>query len=60
MSPINIAYHRLHNQHITQTPFTKPSAVVDWLVAVQAQDYFGAQWALGLRLRQDAHDTDIV
>jgi len=32
--------------------------VVDWLVAVQAQDYFGAKWALGLRL-QDAHDADI-
>jgi Winged helix DNA-binding domain len=56
--PIDIAQQRLFNQHLTQTPFTKPREVVDWLVAVQAQDYFGAKWALGLRLR-DAHDADI-
>jgi hypothetical protein len=58
MPSLNIAHHRLHNQHLTQAPFTRPSEVVDWLVAVQAQDYFGAKWALGLRLR-DAHDADI-
>ncbi|NTU62197.1 MAG: winged helix DNA-binding domain-containing protein [Chloroflexi bacterium] len=40
-------------------PFEKPADVVNWLVAVQSQDYFGAKWALGLRLRQDAHDADI-
>ncbi len=54
----DIAHHRLHNQRITQTPFTNPNEVVNWLVAVQSQDYAGAKWALGLRL-QDAHDTDI-
>jgi hypothetical protein len=59
MATLDIAHQRLHNQYLTQTPFTRPREVVDWLMAVQAQDYFGAQWALGLRLRQTAHDTDI-
>jgi hypothetical protein len=32
--------------------FTKPGDVVSWLGAVQAQDYPGAKWALGLRMRR--------
>ncbi len=59
MSPINIAQQRLINQHIGVTPFATPHEVVKWLVASQAQDYAGAKWALGLRLRQDMHDADI-
>jgi hypothetical protein len=58
MPPINKAHQRLLNQHLAAAPFEKPVDVVDWLVAVQSQDYFGAKWALGLRL-QDAHDADL-
>ena len=36
----------------------KPADVVNWLVAVQSQDYAGAKWALGLRL-QNMHDGDL-
>jgi hypothetical protein len=32
--------------------------VVSWLVAVQAQDYAGAKWALGLRIRRSV-DQDV-
>jgi len=32
--------------------FTTPGDVVSWLGAVQAQDYPGAKWALGLRMRR--------
>ena len=53
-----IAHYRLHNQHIGTTPFEKPSDVVSWLVAVQAQDYAGAKWALGLRM-QNATDESL-
>jgi hypothetical protein len=45
---------RLHHQHITAPAFARPADVVDWLVAVQAQDYAGAKWALGLRMRATA------
>lgn len=45
---------RLLNQRIAQTTFETPSEVVAWLGAVQAQDYLGALWAVGLRTRQAA------
>jgi hypothetical protein len=41
---------RLRNQRITAAPFSRPEEAVGWLAAVQAQDYSGAKWALGLRL----------
>src|SRR5204862_5384056 len=34
---------------IAQPAFAHPSDVVAWLGAVQAQDYLGALWAVGLR-----------
>ncbi|HTP07935.1 MAG TPA: winged helix DNA-binding domain-containing protein [Anaerolineae bacterium] len=58
MISLDIAQQRLINQSLTASPFEQPAEVVDWLVAVQAQDYAGAKWALGLRLR-DAHDVDL-
>jgi hypothetical protein len=48
----DIAHRRLHNQHIAAAPFEKPIEVVQWMGAVQAQDYFGALWAVGLRMRE--------
>jgi hypothetical protein len=55
---LEIAHLRLLNQRISTPSIAKPGEVVDWLGAVQAQDYFGAKWALGLRMR-GATDTDI-
>lgn len=49
---------RLLNQRISLPAFTNPAEVVGWLGAVQAQDYYGAKWALGLRMR-DATDHQI-
>jgi hypothetical protein len=45
----DIALQRLVNQQIAQPTFAHPSEVVAWLGAVQAQDYLGALWAVGLR-----------
>src|ERR671939_1600397 len=58
MTKLNIAQQRLRNQHISAATMQKPSEVVEWLGAVQAQDYAGAKWALGLRMR-GALDADI-
>ena len=58
MTSLDIAHQRLLNQHIARATFEKPGKVVEWLGAVQAQDYAGAKWALGLRL-QGATDDDI-
>jgi hypothetical protein len=51
MTNTTIAHQRLYNQHISADPFERPAEVVQWLAAVQAQDFAGAKWALGLRLR---------
>src|SRR6266702_1097930 len=52
----NIAHQRLHNQFITQQTFEKAGDVVEWLGAVQAQDYAAAKWALGLRMQNSTDD----
>src|SRR5262245_63966455 len=58
MRSSDIARLRLHNQHIARAKFEKPSDVVAWLGAVQAQDYLGALWAVGLRMR-NAVEADV-
>jgi hypothetical protein len=45
------ATQRLVNQHLVAPERTEPSEIVALLGAVQAQDYAGAKWALGQRLR---------
>lgn len=52
MTKSDIARLRLANHHISRASFKKPSDVVGWLTAVQAQDYLGSLWAVGLRMRQ--------
>jgi hypothetical protein len=58
MTSLDIAYQRLHNQRILTANANTPAEVVSWLGAVQAQDYLGAQWALGMRM-QGATDATI-
>src|SRR6266566_3758557 len=58
MINLDIAHRRLHNQHITWRTLETPQALVEWLGAVQAQDFAAAKWALGLRL-QGVTDDDI-
>ena len=48
---MNIARLRLSAQHIARPLLDDPAAVVQRLGAVQAQDYLGALWAVGLRTR---------
>jgi hypothetical protein len=54
----NIAVHRLHSQQLEHTRLEKPIEVVTWLGAVQAQDYAGAKWSIGIRL-PDSTDAGI-
>ncbi len=58
MPTFNIAHLRLHNQRLSESELKKPADVVKWFGAVQAQDYLGAKWALGLRA-QAASDERI-
>ena len=54
----NIAVHRLRSQQLEHTKLKLSGEVVAWLGAVQAQDYAGAKWSIGLRL-PGSTDVDI-
>ena len=47
--PINIPSLRLLNQHLLTPTLKDPVDVLKSLVAIQAQDYYGAKWALSQR-----------
>ncbi|HYO88212.1 MAG TPA: winged helix DNA-binding domain-containing protein [Candidatus Limnocylindrales bacterium] len=46
-----IAYQRLRQQGLVESPYQSPADAVSWLGAVQAQEYPASLWSLGLRLR---------
>lgn len=46
----DVAQRRLASQQLVSTTCVSPADVVQHLVAVQAQDYAGAKWSIGLRL----------
>jgi hypothetical protein len=50
MRPHDIANWRLANQRIAAATCASPRDVVRWLTALQAQDYRGALWSIGLRM----------
>lgn len=49
---LDVVRQRLHNQLLSQSMLTQPGEVVERLGAVQSQDYAGAKWALGLRMKE--------
>jgi hypothetical protein len=57
VTALDIPHQWLRNQHLTGPGLKHPAEVVGWLVAVQAQDYAGAKWALGLRVRRAVDQT---
>ena len=50
MNRRDIVHYRLLNQQIARHQLATPAAVVAALGAMQAQDYTGALWAIGLRM----------
>jgi hypothetical protein len=56
---VHITHHRLAGQQIAPVARKGPGEVVAWLGAMQAQDYPGALWAIGLRL-PTATETDVA
>lgn len=58
MTPNEIILHRLVNQQIAESKFSKPDEIVSWMVAMQAQEYAMAKWAIGLR-GPDLQDKDV-
>lgn len=54
---LDIIKCRLQNQQIAHHQFTNPAEIVSCLGAVQAQDYAGAKWALGMRLKNSKDEV---
>jgi hypothetical protein len=50
MTASEISQLRLINQHLTSPAFKNPADIVQYMGAIQAQDYAGAKWAIGQRL----------
>jgi len=48
---VDVAALRLRNQWLIRSGYRKPEEIVGWLGAMQAQDYPGARWAIGLRTK---------
>lgn len=51
MNSSDIRNLRLQNQKLINPSFKDAASVVEWLGAVQAQDFPGAKWAIGLRIK---------
>ena len=47
----NLILQRLQNQGLAGASFQTPDEVVRWFGAVQAQDYLGSLWAIGMRMQ---------
>jgi hypothetical protein len=58
IAPSSITSVRLRNQWIDAPQSGTAADVVDYLVAVQAQDFANSKWGLGLRLRR-AVEADV-
>jgi hypothetical protein len=56
-STLDILRLRLGNQGLARPPFRRAEEVAAWFVAVQAQDYLGSLWALGLRMRRTTEEA---
>ena len=57
-TPNELLNERLRNQQLIDSTRKSPEDVVSWMVAMQAQDYPAAKWAIGLRA-PGCHDTDV-
>ena len=56
---VDIAHRRLAHQHLLTSALRQPVDVVRRLGAVQAQDYAGAKWAVGMRTRGRVGDAAV-
>jgi hypothetical protein len=50
MTNAEIIRYRLFNQQIAESNWKEPWQIVNWMVAMQAQEYAMAKWSIGLRL----------
>ena len=54
---INVSGRRLQNQRLNQNKLERPAQVAAWFGAMQAQDWPGVKWAVGLRCHAATEKT---
>jgi hypothetical protein len=59
MTLTELTRHRLHQQQLVKPQFDNPADVVEWLGAVQAQDFFGALWTIGQRMNKTVVESEV-
>lgn len=59
MTPQEIRLRRQYSQKLQGSDFTHPEQVVEYLGAMQAQEYAMAKWAIALRMKNAVTDHDI-
>jgi hypothetical protein len=52
MNRLDVVRARLYTQHVTRPGLDTPEDVVQWLGAVQSQEYWGAKWSLAQRMKR--------
>ena len=57
MNNLEIIHTRIYNQLISQTGFEQPGQTAAWFGAMQAQDYSGVKWGIGLRTAEATEGT---
>lgn len=57
MTTFDIVRIRLNNQQLHIPKYKTPGEVVAWMGAMQAQDFMGAKWAIGMRLLQSSEEA---
>jgi len=58
MAALDVVRQRLRSQGVVATKLERPADVVKWMGAVQAQDYLGSLWGVGLRTTK-ATEADV-
>lgn len=58
MTESDILRMRLDNQQLSATNLKTPAEVVQWMGAIQAQEYAMAKWAISLRLK-DVNEAEV-
>src|SRR5690606_7819910 len=59
MDDLAIARWRLHTQALAGTRYPTPAAVIEGLLAVQAENYRHTTWALAYRTDDQATEADV-
>lgn len=58
MNTSEIVQQRLQNQQVHQPGFEKPEELVQWMGAIQAQNYKASLWAMGVRMPESSGVTE--